>query len=230
MVRFIDPDGIRELGAGYVDCGEAAPIFKEAVADHCRIEIKPYDLPLIINSTGEGIAATWHSDRGKAASAIQKAASNPGGKGKFSSDLTRIVNTCGQGLTDDAGVVDDAEAAATIEKAMAPNLVLEPPYDLAANVDPLGDGAAGTGDIDRGEAAVTVEKAVSQPERIIDEIPHDLVARVDSRGLRNRSPGDIEGGERITDIRECRPDAAENGHREHCQLYKPRAFHTLRPL
>jgi hypothetical protein len=54
------------------------------------------------------------------------------------------------------------------------------PYDLAAIIDPVGDGIDGVGEIDGGEAAVHIqEEAMSHK---VAEKPHDLAAIVDPVG------------------------------------------------
>jgi len=65
------------------------------------------------------------------------------------------------------------------------------PYDLAAIVDPEGLGEGGAGDIDGGEAAATIEEAMS-PEGIV---PYDLAAIVDPGGLGIGGAGNIDVGE-----------------------------------
>jgi hypothetical protein len=73
-------------------------------------------------------------------------------------------------------------------------LVVIPPYDLAAVVHPAGEGIEGTGDIDRSEAAIAVEETMGSPGDVYVQ-PYDLVVIVDPVGVGVDGSGAIDGGE-----------------------------------
>src|SRR5215469_14538619 len=77
------------------------------------------------------------------------------------------------------------------------------PYDLAAIVDPGGVGTGGTGDIDGGEAAAAIEKAMVPGS--VGVLPHDLATSVDPVGRGGGSSGDIDGGEATGGVEEAMP-------------------------
>src|SRR5215472_13490106 len=78
-------------------------------------------------------------------------------------------------------------------------------HDLAAVIDPVGNGLTGPRDVDGGEAAAHIQEEAMCPcpSRIEIESSLDLAAVVDPAGAgAARSPRDVDGGEAAAHIQE----------------------------
>jgi len=159
---------------------------------------RSHDLARSVDAIGLAAHRARDIDRGEAAVGIPKKAVAAPGILERSNDLAGAVDPVGVGRGG-AGNVYDSKIAAVraAQKAVrrVRRIVRKVAHDLAWIVDPFGPAAAGTRDIDRGEAAVGVStKGDLRPARL--EPSHDLAGDVEPRGPTSFiSAGSINGGE-----------------------------------
>jgi len=170
----IDRAGTGKRGTGDINGGKHPPVIYKPVATSA-IRVCSYNLSVRIDTQGASKIGAWDIDRGEHAIVIQISVKRPTAifVGPYNPPARIDFDSVGVSL-DDAGDID--LGAPVIEESVRwrANAIKVNGYNLSAMIDPKRVGKRGTGEIDRGEQAVTIYKAMAAASAAINVVPYNL--------------------------------------------------------